>query len=192
MKVTNGKLPGIVLCEPQVFEDSRGHFLETYQEQRYSECGIPWTFVQDNMSFSRKDVLRGLHYQTGRFPQGKLIWVLQGRIWDVAVDIRRGSPTFGMHTGLILSSDNYLQIYIPEGFAHGFCVLSESALVMYKVTKPRAAEAERGIRWDDPRLGIAWPIGDPVLSEKDARLPLLSSVAPGDLPVYDPERTGAA
>ncbi|MCE5333354.1 MAG: dTDP-4-dehydrorhamnose 3,5-epimerase [Desulfobacteraceae bacterium] len=184
MKVKEGKLPGIVSIEPRIFKDARGHFLELYREERYSASGIPQAFVQDNMSCSGRNVLRGLHYQFGRFPQGKLITVLEGRIWDVALDIRRGSPTFGRFAAEILSSEDYRQLYIPEGFAHGFCVLSDKALVMYKATNRHAPEEEKGILWNDPDLGIDWPVKDPILSEKDRRLPLLSAVDPDDLPLY--------
>jgi dTDP-4-dehydrorhamnose 3,5-epimerase len=183
MKVTHGKLPGILLLEPLIFTDPRGHFLEIYREELYRDAGIPKRFVQDNLSFSRKNVLRGLHYQVGRYPQAKLIWVLEGRIWDVAVDLRRDSPTFGQYAGEMLSEVDYGQVYIPEGFAHGFCVLSDSALIMYKVNNRHAPEEERGIRWDDPSLGIKWPIQRPILSPKDERLPFLTAVDPDQLPV---------
>lgn len=186
MKVTQGKLPGILLLEPHIYRDKRGHFLEVYREDQYPDFGVPTRFVQDNMSFSGKDVLRGLHYQLGRYPQGKLIWVLEGSVWDVAVDIRRGSPTFGRYAGEFLSAEDYRQIYIPEGFAHGFCVLSDSALVMYKVTNRHAPEEERGIRWNDPTLNIGWPTKTPILSQKDEDLPFLSTLGPGHLPLFVP------
>jgi len=179
----NHILPEIIIVEPDVYRDQRGLFLETYQARRYLEQGIPAAFVQDNLSFSRKGVLRGLHYQLGR-PQGKLIWVVQGEVFDVAVDIRRGSPTFGKWMGVVLSSEDHRQVYVPEGFAHGFCVLSDSALFAYKCTDYYAPEEERGIRWDDPSVGIDWPVSDPIVSEKDRAYPGLNDVPPEDLPVF--------
>jgi dTDP-4-dehydrorhamnose 3,5-epimerase len=176
-----GGLPEVVIIEPKVFGDPRGYFLETYQAARYKEHGVPADFVQDNISCSRKGVLRGLHYQLGR-PQGKLVWAIQGEIFDVAVDVRKGSPTFGTWTGMVLSSDNHLQVYVPEGFAHGFCVLSETAIVGYKCTDYYAPQEERGIRWDDPNLAISWPISSPLLSDKDGSYPYLGDMPDEDLP----------
>lgn len=172
MQVIETDLPGVVLVDPLLFNDSRGHFLEIYHSRRYHDCGFPSEFVQQNMSFSTRGVLRGLHYQLGR-PQGKLVMVLQGEIFDVAADIRKDSPTFGRWTGALLSAATYRQIYIPEGFAHGFCVTGETALVLYLCTDFYAPEEERGIRWDDPMLDIAWPIMNPILSGKDAEYPFL-------------------
>ncbi len=176
------KIPEILIIEPDVFRDDRGYFLETYQRRRYQGHGLPDRFVQDNISLSKQSVLRGLHYQLG-VPQGKLVWVIQGEVFDVAVDIRKGSPTFGQWVGWTLSSDSSQQVYIPEGFAHGFCVLSQTALFAYKCTDYYAAGEERGIRWDDPSLGIDWPISNPILSDKDKAYPALRDVAPNDLPL---------
>ncbi len=183
MKITEASLPGVFLIAPPLFKDDRGLFLETYHAERYLAQRIGSRFVQDNLSFSRKGVLRGLHYQLGK-PQGKLVMAVQGEIFDVAVDIRRGSPTFGRWVGVVLSSRNYGQIYIPEGFAHGFCVLSETASVLYKCTDFYAPAEERGLRWNDPCLAIDWPVLDPVLSEKDAVYPTLDNIASSDLPIY--------
>lgn len=183
MKASRTENLDLVMLEPRIFRDNRGHFLELFQAERYVEHGVPEHFVQDNLSYSTKGVLRGLHYQLGR-PQGKLVGVLQGLVFDVAVDIRTGSPTFGRYTGIVLSSENYRQVYIPEGFAHGFCVLSESATVLYKCTDFYVPEEERGIRWDDPFLNIPWPIPNPVLSEKDCLYPLLKDMAVDQLPRF--------
>jgi dTDP-4-dehydrorhamnose 3,5-epimerase len=183
VKVSRTELLDLIVLEPRIFIDQRGHFLEVFQAERYLEYGIPERFVQDNLSFSMKGVVRGLHYQLGR-PQGKLVGVIQGTVFDVAVDIRYGSPTFGRYTGIILSSENYRQIYIPEGFAHGFCVLSDAAIVLYKCTDYYVPEEERGIRWDDPSLNIAWPVQSPVLSEKDRTYPSLSDMAMDQLPRF--------
>lgn len=180
MIITNTTLPGVLLIAPRLFKDQRGHFLETYQAQRYSEYGIPDEFVQDNLSCSLRRVLRGLHYQLGR-PQGKLVMVADGEIYDVAVDIRKGSSTFGKWVGSNLSSDNYQQIYIPQGFAHGFCVISERATVIYKCTDYYAPSEERGIRWDDPALAITWPVSDPIVSDKDQAYPFLAELPPDQL-----------
>jgi dTDP-4-dehydrorhamnose 3,5-epimerase len=173
----------LIVLEPRVFADSRGHFLEIYRAQQYQEHGIPDRFVQDNLSFSTRGVLRGLHYQLGR-PQGKLVYVVQGEVFDVSVDIRNGSPTFGRYEGVVLSSDSYRQVYIPEGFAHGFCVLSEAATVLYKCTDYYDPREERGIRWDDPSLNIAWPVQIPVLSEKDCTYPFLKDMPLDQLPRF--------
>ena len=175
MRILNTDLPGVLLIEPDVFRDPRGHFLETFHERKYREAGIPHPFVQDNQSRSNRGTLRGLHAQLQR-PQGKLIRALQGEIFDVAVDIRPGSPTFGKWTGAKLSGDDFRQMFIPPGFAHGFCVLSETADVAYKCTDFYDRADEIGLRWNDPTVGIAWPIRDPLLSEKDAALPTLSQL----------------
>jgi dTDP-4-dehydrorhamnose 3,5-epimerase len=183
MKVIPTTLPGVVLIEPQVHRDARGFFLETYQAVRYADAGIPPTFVQDNHSRSARGVLRGLHAQSTR-PQGKLIRVVQGEIWDVALDIRRGSPSFRRHVGERLSSENFRQLYIPPGFAHGFAVLSEVAEIEYKCTDFYDPTDEFVIRWDDPELAIPWPVETPELSERDRRAPPLAEV--GDLlPRYE-------
>ena len=185
MKCTpSSVLPDIIIIEPDIYKDARGHFLETYQTQRYLDHGIPDRFLQDNISDSGKGVLRGLHYQLGR-PQGKLIWVVLGEVFDVVVDIRRGSPTFGKWMGMTLSSKEYQQVYVPKGFAHGFCVTSEKALLVYKCTDYYAPAEERGIRWNDPTLGIQWPIEEPILSEKDGGYPDFENVSVNDLPMFE-------
>ena len=174
MRVTETALPGVLLIEPQVFRDARGMFWETYHATRYAEAGIAQPFVQDNYSRSARHTLRGLHYQLGR-PQGKLVWVIRGEVFDVAVDIRRGSSHFGRWIGLTLSEDRQTQVYLPPGFAHGFCVLSETADFAYKCTDFYDPSDERGIIWNDPDLGIAWPISSPVLSPKDQGFRTLSN-----------------
>jgi dTDP-4-dehydrorhamnose 3,5-epimerase len=183
MNVISTTLPGVVIIEPKVFGDARGFFLETWNRPRYESAGIPGNFIQDNLSSSRKGVLRGLHYQKP-FAQGKLLSVVEGEIFDVAVDIRHGSPDFGRWVGVMLSGSNRRQLYVPAGFAHGFCVVSDRALVTYKCTEVYHPEADHGVRWDDPTIGIDWPIADPAVSEKDGRAPLLSSIAADDLPEY--------
>ncbi|MFA6470833.1 MAG: dTDP-4-dehydrorhamnose 3,5-epimerase [Candidatus Latescibacterota bacterium] len=181
MKITRSpNIPDVILFEPEVYRDERGCFQEVYREKKYSE-NIPSRFVQDNHSFSKKGILRGLHYQIGK-TQGKLITVLAGEIFDVAVDIRRNSPTFGKYATAVLSSDNHFQLYIPEGFAHGFQIISESASVLYKCTDYFDPDCERGIRWNDPSLEIAWPLADPILSRKDQGLPFLTDIGEEDLP----------
>lgn len=166
MNVTETKLQGVFIIEPKVFGDNRGFFMETWNKEKYEEAGLSYNFVQDNLSFSTKGVLRGLHFQRLN-PQGKLVYVLQGEVFDVAVDIRVGSPTFGQWEGITLSSENKRQFYIPVGFAHGFCVLSETALFAYKCTDKYNSQAEYGISWNDPDVGIKWPIENPILSPKD-------------------------
>jgi dTDP-4-dehydrorhamnose 3,5-epimerase len=178
----HAEIPEILIIEPDVFRDDRGYFLESYHRGRYQSHGIPERFVQDNLSSSTRGVLRGLHYQLG-VPQGKLVWVVHGEVFDVAVDIRRGSPTFGQWVGMTLSSENCRQAYIPQGFAHGFCVLSETALFAYKCTDYYAPGEERGVRWDDPSLGIDWPISNPILSDKDKAYPTLRALDANDLPL---------
>jgi dTDP-4-dehydrorhamnose 3,5-epimerase len=170
MKVTPTRLPEVLLIEPKVFGDERGFFLESYSKRALKDAtGIARDFVQDNHSCSARNVLRGLHYQIGQ-PQGKLVRVVQGAVFDVAVDLRRSSPTFGRWVGLELSAENKRVAWIPEGFAHGFLVLSESADFLYKATAYFAPESERTIAWDDPDLDIAWPLqGAPLLSDKDRR-----------------------
>ncbi len=180
MKVETTPLDGVLLISPNVFDDARGFFMETYHQQRYREAGIAETFVQDNLSSSVAGTLRGLHYQI-EHPQGKLVQAIQGEIFDVAVDVRRGSPTFGQWYGAILSEQNRRQLYVPPGFAHGFCVVSPSALMAYKCTDIYWPAGERSIRWDDPDVGIRWPITDPILSAKDAAAPTLASLSSNDL-----------
>ena len=173
MRVEATSLAGVFVIEPKVFEDPRGCFFESFNHAAFEAAiGQRVSFVQDNHSVSRGPVLRGLHYQAGR-PQGKLVRVVAGSIFDVAVDIRPGSPTRGRWCGMELSAENRRQLYVPRGFAHGFCVLSEGAGLAYKVTAEYAPDLERGIRWDDPQIGIQWPIADPVLSPRDAQLPAL-------------------
>lgn len=182
MKVTKFDIPGVLLIEPKVFEDERGFFMETFNAERYAENGMPGNFVQDNHSKSVKATLRGLHYQIER-PQGKLVRATRGEVFDVAVDIRKGSPYFGKWVGVFLSEKNKHQFYIPEGFAHGFCVMSDTAEFQYKCTDFYAPEEERGICWNDPDINIDWPIKTPILSEKDMNHPLLANIS-GDLPEY--------
>ena len=181
MKVFETKLPGVLVIEPEVFSDSRRSFMETWSSRRYEDAGINENFVQDNVSFSRKGVLRGLHYQ---FPhsQGKLIQVLSGEVFDVAVDIRLGSANFGKWVGEILSGENHRQLYIRPGFAHGFYVMSESVVFSYKCTDYYNREAERGIIWNDPELNIDWPSGEPLLSAKDKSYPPLKNINTEKLP----------
>jgi dTDP-4-dehydrorhamnose 3,5-epimerase len=184
MNIIHTELPEVLIFEPKVFEDPRGYFFETFQSTRYAEAGIPGSFVQDNFSHSSRSVLRGLHYQLER-PQGKMVWVTRGAVFDVAVDVRKGSPRFGHWVGIILNDQNHWQLYIPPGFAHGFCVLSDAADFVYKVTDYYDPESERGIYWEDSRLGIEWPVDAPLVSEKDASYPSLVDIDVGCLPVYE-------
>ena len=183
IKITPTKLPGVVIIEPASYSDHRGFFMETYHKKEYESAGLRKFFVQDNLSHSRQNVLRGLHYQL-RHPQGKLIYVVSGEIYDVAVDIRKGSPSFCQWEGVNLSSENKKQIYIPEGFAHGFVVLSETAYVAYKCTALYAPGDEYGVFWDDPAIGIDWPMDTPILSDKDNRNLKINEMPESDLPVY--------
>jgi len=166
MKVDKCKLEGVLLVTPQVFGDDRGFFMETYNQQKAKDLGLPDTFVQDNHSKSSKGVLRGLHYQAPQW-QGKLVRVVSGEIYDVAVDIRDGSPTFGEWVGFTLNADNKQQLYVPEGFAHGFVVTSDTAEVVYKCTSLYEPSQEGSVLWNDPEIGIDWPIDEPLLSQKD-------------------------
>jgi len=173
MKAIPTRLPDVLLIEPKVFGDSRGFFFESWNEREFERAGIAARFVQDNHSRSARGVLRGLHYQI-RQPQGKLVRVVEGEIFDVAVDIRRSSPNFGRWEGARLSSQSKNMLWIPVGFAHGFCVISDFAEVLYKTTDFYFPEQERSILWNDPDLGISWPLdGDPILSAKDSRAPRL-------------------
>jgi dTDP-4-dehydrorhamnose 3,5-epimerase len=183
MKVLQTPLDGVLVIEPRVFEDQRGFFMEIHHQRKYSEAAIKDVFVQDNLSHSVRGTLRGLHYQLPHV-QAKLVQVIKGAIFDVVVDIRKGSPTFGQWAGLTLSEENRRQIFIPEGFAHGLCVLSDAADVLYKCTDFYAPEAEWGILWSDPALNIDWPVTEPLLSPKDSRYPYLRDVPPERLPVY--------
>ena len=166
MRVIETALAGVIIVEPQVHRDARGFFVETYHAERLASCGITTTFVQDNHSRSMRNTLRGLHWQYRR-PQAKLVRVVRGEVYDVVVDIRRGSPTFGAWVGVHLSDDNLRQTFIPEGFAHGFCVLSDTADVEYKCSDYYDAGGEGGLPWDDPAIGISWPLSAPLLSVKD-------------------------
>jgi dTDP-4-dehydrorhamnose 3,5-epimerase len=183
MKTQKTELDGVLIIEPDVLDDQRGYFFETYQRQRYANAGINADFVQDNLSFSIKGTLRGLHYQHPH-GQAKLVQVIQGEVFDVAVDIRRKSPTFGRWIGQHLSDENKKQIFIPEGFAHGFCVLSETALFHYKCSDFYAPECEGGIVWSDPDVGIDWPIDSPLVSEKDSKFSCLKDLSEDKLPFY--------
>ncbi|MCA9471216.1 MAG: dTDP-4-dehydrorhamnose 3,5-epimerase [Nitrospirales bacterium] len=187
MKILETELPGVLLIEPDVHRDGRGFFLETYHDKKYREAGLCENFVQDNYSRSGHHTLRGLHAQVA-YPQGKLIRASQGEVFDVAVDIRRGSPTFAQWIGVILSGDNFKQLYIPPGFAHGFCVLSEMADLEYKCTQVYHPNDEIVISWKDPDINIAWPVTHPLVSEKDDRARSLR-VEHERLPIY--ERTCA-
>jgi dTDP-4-dehydrorhamnose 3,5-epimerase len=173
MKIIQTNLPGVLLLEPKVFGDARGFFLESWNRQTFSELGLDLDFVQDNHSRSARGVLRGLHYQLNE-PQGKLVRVVAGAVFDVAVDVRGSSPHFGRWVGYELSAENQRMLWIPPGFAHGFLVLSDSADFLYKTTAYYAPQWDRGIRWDDPQIGVAWPLdGAPRLSAKDQVQPLL-------------------
>ena len=172
-------IPEVILLQPEVFEDGRGFFMEMYHQGKFTQGGIPQTFVQDNRSRSRQGTIRGLHYQV-EHPQGKLVWALAGEVFDVALDIRRGSPTFGKWVGTLLSGENRKGLYVPPHFAHGFCVLSNEAEIFYKCTDFYTPEYERCIRWDDPDVAVDWPIQNPILSPRDASAPLLKDA---DLPI---------
>jgi dTDP-4-dehydrorhamnose 3,5-epimerase len=167
------ELPEVILVTARQFADDRGFFLESYKRSDFADNGIPWDFVQDNRSHSVGGVLRGLHYQMHPKAQGKLVMALIGEVFDVAVDIRTGSPTYGRWVGTTLSADRFNMLYIPVGFAHGYCVLGERAEILYKVTDDYSADLERGIQWDDPDIGIDWPVAEPVLSARDLQLPPL-------------------
>lgn len=183
MKVIETRLPGCLIIEPQVFGDARGFFYEQWNQARYASHGIVMDAVQANLSRSAFGVLRGLHYQLPN-PQAKLVSVLEGEVFDVAVDIRRGSPTFGQSVAVVLSADNQRQFFVPPGFAHGFVVTSETALFHYFCSTPYDAPADKGIRWNDAALGIDWPVAQPSLSAKDTVTPFLAEVAPEQLPDY--------
>lgn len=186
MNIIRFDIPGLVLIEPKVFGDDRGCFTETYNAPRYAEAGITRPFVQDNHSHSnRRGVLRGLHSQLTR-PQGKLIYVIRGEIWDVAVDIRRGSPAFGRWKEVLLSAENHRQLFVPEGCLHGFVVVSETADVIYKCTDLYDPRDEVGVIWDDPTFRIPWPVAAPLLSPKDGLLPRFADLPADRLPVFSP------
>jgi dTDP-4-dehydrorhamnose 3,5-epimerase len=181
MRVTTLSLPGVRLIAPDAFQDERGWFSELYRAERYRAAGITDAFVQDNVSVSARGVIRGLHLQEPK-AQAKLVSVVQGEVFDVAVDVRVGSPSFGRWVGTRLSAANHHQLLIPEGFAHGFAVLSELAIVHYKCTRAYEAEAELTVRWDDPDLAIDWPVRDPILSAKDSAGRRLRDIDPARLP----------
>jgi dTDP-4-dehydrorhamnose 3,5-epimerase len=183
MHLTPTQIKEVLLLEPAVHEDARGYFMETYQKQRYREAGIDCDFVQDNLAFSRKGVLRGLHYQL-RHPQAKLVQVLQGEVFDVAVDLRRDSPTFGRWVGRRLSAQNKKQLFVPEGFAHGYAVLSDTAVLAYKCSDYYHPQDEGCVLWSDPDIGIDWQIDAPVVSDKDRSGMRLREMASQSLPGY--------
>lgn len=181
MRRIDTDLPGVCVIEPKVFGDERGYFFESYNQARFAELGIEANFVQSNVSRSAKGVLRGLHYQWPN-PQGKLVQVLDGEVYDVAVDIRRGSPTFGRWAAAILSADNKRMFWVPEGFAHGFAVLSDNATFCYQCTALYDGAADAGVRWNDGDIGVDWPIAEPQLSDKDKAAPFLADIPPARLP----------
>jgi dTDP-4-dehydrorhamnose 3,5-epimerase len=183
MKVAQTKLAGVLIIEPDMFGDARGFFLETFSSKRYEEAGLKLPFVQDNISFSEKNVLRGLHFQYPH-PQGKLVQVLTGKVFDVVLDIRVGSPSFGQWFGETLSAENHKQMYIPPGFAHGFCVLSDTTLFSYKCTDYYNPATEGGVIWNDPDIGIAWPVDAPKVSKKDACCTRFRDIPKKNLPKY--------
>ena len=186
MKLIETKIPGAIVLEPKVFGDERGFFMETWHKARYEEAGLPARFVQDNLSFSQRGVLRGLHFQNPD-QQGKLVQVLQGEVFDVAVDIRVGSPTFGEWEAVFLSSENKRQFYVPEGCAHGFLVTGDEALFAYKCTAKYNPTAEGYVLWNDPEIAIEWPIEvPPTLSDKDQAAQPLSEIPAEQLPQYRP------
>lgn len=184
MDVIETPLPGVLVLQPRLFRDARGLLLEGWNAGRYAGAGVPGPFVQDNISVSAPGVLRGLHYQHPT-AQGKLVTVLRGVIFDVAVDIRAGSPTFGRWFGCELSGEDFRQLYIPPGFAHGFVVTGETAVVWYKCTAPYTPADEGSVRWNDPELGVAWPATTPTLSPKDAAAPRLRDIPPDRLPRFE-------
>jgi dTDP-4-dehydrorhamnose 3,5-epimerase len=186
VKAHTTPLPGLLRIETDVFRDERGCFFEIYREPRYREAGVNAAWAQDNVSVSQRGVLRGLHFQGLPHTQAKLIEVLRGEIFDVAVDLRLGSPSFGHWYGLHLRGEDGLQLFVPAGFAHGFCALADATLVLYKCSTPYAPAAERTLLWNDPQLGIEWPLQQPLLSPKDARGLRLAELDPAELPRYAP------
>ncbi|MCP4112431.1 MAG: dTDP-4-dehydrorhamnose 3,5-epimerase [Desulfobacteraceae bacterium] len=181
MNIIRTSLEGVFIIEPDVFKDKRGFFMETYHDMKYRQNSTDRKFVQDNLSYSVQGTLRGLHFQI-RHPQAKLVQVITGEIFDAVVDIRQGSPTFGKWTGVALSDRNNRQLFVPEGFAHGFCVLSKSAHFIYKCSDFYAPDDEGGILWSDPDIDIDWPVKDPIVSDKDTKYPCLSECLPEQLP----------
>jgi dTDP-4-dehydrorhamnose 3,5-epimerase len=184
MSIEATSLPGVLVFTPRVFKDTRGFTCESYNRDIWRAAGIETTFVQDNHSHSVRHTIRALHFQLPPAAQVKLLRVVRGAVWDVAVDIRKGSPTFGQWVGVELSEDNFKQLYIPEGFAHGFCVLSDTADVLYKVSHVYAPTLEKGIRWSDPEIGVPWPTDEPLLSDRDARAQLLRDYLEGTPFIY--------
>ncbi len=177
MEVSQTGIPGLVVVKPRVFGDNRGFFLETHSREAFAAAGLDYDFVQDNHARSGpRGVLRGLHFQRPPATQAKLVWVVRGAVFDVAVDLRVGSPTFKKWYGIELTEDNFLRLMVPRGFAHGYVTLTENAEFMYKVDAPYAPAEDGGIAWDDPEIGVAWPVTDPILSEKDARQPRLAEI----------------
>jgi len=181
LKTVVTDIEGLLVIEPDVHPDKRGFFTETFQARRYAEAGIQCDFVQDNLSFSTRGTLRGLHFQVNR-AQAKLVYVITGEIFDVAVDLRPGSPSYGQWAGITLSQENRRQLFIPEGFAHGFCVVSETAYFAYKCSDYYTPEDEGGVLWSDPEIGIRWPTDDPIISPRDLGLPPLDALTPDKLP----------
>jgi dTDP-4-dehydrorhamnose 3,5-epimerase len=179
--VRETEIPGVLLIQPEIYEDSRGSFYEGWSSTRYADHGVPASFVQDNYSVSHRDVLRGLHLQHPH-GQGKLVHTIVGSVYDVVVDVRRGSPSYGKWVGVRLGGDDRLQMYIPPGLAHGFCVLSDTAVFAYKCSEVYRPETEIGVAWNDPDLGIDWPTADPILSDRDAALDPLRAIDPARLP----------
>ena len=188
MRIIQTDLPGCVVVEPKVFGDERGYFYEGWNAGTFAEQGLDLRFVQSNVSCSERGVLRGLHFQWPNNPQGKYVSVLEGEVYDVAVDIRRGSPTFGRWTAVVLGAANKRHFWIPPGFAHGFQALSERAVFTYLCTAPYDPSSDTGIRWDDPQLAIDWPIAEPSLSPKDAVAPSLADLPPERLPGFEGNR----
>jgi dTDP-4-dehydrorhamnose 3,5-epimerase len=184
MKIIPTELPEVKLLEPRIHSDARGFVMESWNVARYRELGLPTDMAQDNLSWSRRGVLRGMHFQNPN-PQAKLIYALAGHIWDVVVDIRVGSPRFGHWMACDLSLENRRQLYIPNGFAHGFVVLSATALVAYKCTDFYRASCQSGLSWNDPQLDIRWPVANPILSEKDKQQPCLAEISLERLPEYE-------
>ncbi|MFN2375926.1 MAG: dTDP-4-dehydrorhamnose 3,5-epimerase [Candidatus Binatia bacterium] len=182
MNVSATRIPGVLLIQPRVFGDARGYFFESWSAERYADAGLGGPFVQDNISRSRRGILRGLHLQHPH-GQGKLVSALEGEVFDVAVDVRVGSPTFGNWVGALLSADNHHQLWVPPGFAHGFCVLSENAIFHYKCTDAYHPECELSVAWDDPAIGIEWPIAAPILNDKDRNGLRLADIPRDRLPV---------
>ena len=179
MKITKTALDGVVIIEPQVFEDARGYFFESWNKAKMEEAGLNYDFIQDNQSKSCYGTIRGIHFQKGEFSQAKLVRVLQGTVLDVAVDLRKDSKTFGQHVAVELSAENNRQLMIPRGFGHGFVTLTDHVEFLYKADNFYAPEADGGIRWNDPELGIDWGVTDPVLSEKDTKSPFLKDAVTG-------------